>query len=67
MVSSGIIEELASKIKLRPQQVRDNFFILVDNVKKGNTKKTDVPTKNVVVTTKLAVIVNLYNLNYCTS
>ena len=30
MVSSGIIEELASKIKLRPQQVRDNFFILVN-------------------------------------
>jgi DNA topoisomerase-2 len=30
MVSTGIIEELASKIKLRPQQVRDNFFILVN-------------------------------------
>ena len=30
MISSGIIEELAKKIKLRPQQVRDNFFVMVN-------------------------------------
>jgi DNA topoisomerase-2 len=30
MAASGIIEELAKKIKLRPQQVKDNFFILVN-------------------------------------
>lgn len=28
-VAAGIIEELAAKIKLRPQQVKDNFFVLV--------------------------------------
>lgn len=30
LAASGIIEELAKKIKLRPQQVKDNFFILVN-------------------------------------
>ena len=29
-ISAGIIEELAKKIKLRPQQVRDNFFVMVN-------------------------------------
>jgi DNA topoisomerase-2 len=29
LLASGIIEELAAKIKLRPQQVKDNFFLLV--------------------------------------
>jgi len=29
LIASGIIEELANKIKLRPQQVKDNFFLLV--------------------------------------
>ena len=31
MISTGIIEELAKKIKLRPQQVRDNFFVMVNS------------------------------------
>ena len=30
LVASGIIEDLAKKIKLRPQQVKDNFFIMVN-------------------------------------
>lgn len=29
LIAAGIIEELAAKIKLRPQQVKDNFFLLV--------------------------------------
>jgi DNA topoisomerase-2 len=29
-ITSGIIEELAKKIKLRPQQVRENFFVMVN-------------------------------------
>jgi DNA topoisomerase-2 len=30
MMATGIIEDLAKKIKLRPQQVKDTFFILVN-------------------------------------
>ena len=30
MAASGIIEDLAKKIKLRPQQVKDNFFVMVN-------------------------------------
>lgn len=30
LAASGIIEELAKKIKLRPQQVKDNFFVMVN-------------------------------------